>query len=427
MLTWSVSLAVCSVIRGVRALAAPTVVSPLAASRHTWTPQSAVIIGKRDSSSLPEKPRAQDAAPRFAFAFDIDGVLLHVSKPIPGATESLRYLQKHHIPFILLTNGGGKREADRVADLSQKLGVPLSTSNFVQSHTPFRQLVSDNNDPNNLANKTVLATGSDYAKSRAVLHSYGFQNVITPADIIAANPTIFPFRHLTELSSDTRPLPKPIHTGTGSLSSSLKIDAVFVLDDPRDWAVDIQIISDLLLSHAGYLGTLSPQNGNCTLPSCGWQTDGQPTLFFSNGDLEWSANFHLPRFGQGAFQAALAGTWRRYTGGHELKRTVIGKPEEETYRFAERVLGEHRHEDLRRLGLHEAGVLDRVYMVGDNPESDIVGANRFRSEVGTEWVSVLVKTGVWREGRKFGEGREPRVIVEDVRRGVGWALEREGW
>jgi ribonucleotide monophosphatase NagD (HAD superfamily) len=68
----------------------------------------------------------------------IDGVLLHVARPIPGAPEALRYLQENNIPFILLTNGGGKHETERVADLTSKLGVELTVDNFVQSHTPFQ-------------------------------------------------------------------------------------------------------------------------------------------------------------------------------------------------------------------------------------------------------------------------------------------------
>ena len=100
-------------------------------------------------------------------ANSIDGVLLHVAEPIPGATETLQYLIRHNIPFILLTNGGGKHETERVADLSNKLGVQLSTANFVQSHTPFQQLVDG---PNGLRDKNILVTGSDYSKCRSIAH-----------------------------------------------------------------------------------------------------------------------------------------------------------------------------------------------------------------------------------------------------------------
>ncbi|KAM7222829.1 HAD-like domain containing protein [Rhypophila decipiens] len=377
--------------------------------------------------------------PSFAFAFDIDGVLLHVAKPIPGASETLQYLQEHNIPFILLTNGGGKLEADRVKDLSEKLGVSLTTDNFVQSHTPFRQLVAPG--PESLRDKTILVTGADANMCRLIAESYGFRNVVTPADILHAHPNIWPFEPLHDPVHPavyTRPLPRPIYTPgvTDNLSSALKVDAIFVFNDPRDWALDIQVITDLLLSKQGYLGTYSTKNDDHSLPGCGWQQDGQPPLYFSNADLFWSTGFHLPRFGQGAFQAAVAGVWRRITGGHELQRRAIGKPYGETYRFAEQVLNSHRHEMLRRHEgnhRHEAvGALKCVYMVGDNPESDIAGANQYVSEAGTEWKSVLVKTGVW--SADHGRGHEqlkgkfkPDMVVDDVGSAVGWALEEEEW
>lgn len=69
--------------------------------------------------------------------------------------------------------------------------------------------------------------------------------------------------------------------------------------------------------------------------------------------------------------------------------------------------------------------LERVFMVGDNPESDIRGANEFQSPDGTEWTSVLVNTGVYREGSK--PAYAPKVIVKDVLEAVKWALREEGW
>ncbi|KAI0874051.1 HAD-superfamily subfamily IIA hydrolase [Hypoxylon argillaceum] len=381
-------------------------------------------------------------APRFAFAFDIDGVLLHIAKPIPGATETLKYLQRHDIPFILLTNGGGKHERERVEDLSNRLGVPLSTDNFVQSHTPFEELVDrswhqthidghaqlepqSGSGKAGLADKNILITGSNPAKSRLIAEAYGFRSVITPADILAAHPGIFPFEPLlaSHYAATARPLPSP-HP---------KIDAIFVFNDPRDWALDTQIIVDLLLSRGGVLGTYSPKNGS----SGGWQADGQPDLYFSNHDLFWSANYHLPRFGQGAFQAALAGIWRQVTGGQaELRRTTIGKPYARTYGYAERVLAQWRAGLLEKRNSSSNGgdaeqtrhePLARVYMVGDNPESDIRGANEYASPQGTEWASILVRTGVWSRERDGEPKYRPSVIVDDVKSAVEWAVEREGW
>ncbi|KAI0850738.1 HAD-superfamily hydrolase [Daldinia vernicosa] len=361
--------------------------------------------------------------PPFAFAFDIDGVLLHVSKPIPGATQTLEFLQKHNIPFILLTNGGGKHETERVEDLSARLGVELSTDNFIQSHTPFQELAHGREG--GLRDKNVLVTGSDAAKCRVIAERYGFRHVIIPADILAAHPTVFPFNPLmAELYAKTaRPLPSP----------DPKIDAIFVFNDPRDWALDSQLIVDLLMSKDGVLGTYSPRNGLKDLPNNGWQRDGQPALFFSNPDLFWAAAHPHPRLGQGAFQAAIAGIWREVTGGAaELERVTIGKPHGATYEFAERVLNAHRAAVLgldpekggRELG---QGVLERVYMVGDNPASDIRGANEYKSPEGTDWKSVLVRTGVWSPERGGDPVFRPGAIVDDVKGAVEWALEQEGW
>ncbi|TPX13944.1 uncharacterized protein E0L32_005644 [Thyridium curvatum] len=375
-------------------------------------------------------------APGFAFVFDIDGVLLHVAKPIPGASETLRYLHEHNIPFILLTNGGGKPEAERVRDLGERLGVHLTTANFVQSHTPFQDLVAG---PEGLGDKTILVTGSDPERTRRIAEGYGFKMVVTPADILAAQPAIWPFDPLLEsaYAATARPLPKPLWEPGMADGDALRLDAMFVFNDPRDWALDIQIIVDALASRGGLLGTYSARNGRADLgPGEGWQSDGQPALYFSNADLLWSAGYHLPRFGQGAFQAAVAGVWERLTGGVALRRTVIGKPYAETYRYAERVLAEYRREVLERTAGTTVGAangageeLRAVYMIGDNPESDIRGANEYESEAGTEWCSVLVRTGVWSPERGGG-GRmayRPTSIADDVRAAVRWALKREGW
>ncbi|KAH6686922.1 HAD-superfamily subfamily IIA hydrolase [Plectosphaerella plurivora] len=367
-------------------------------------------------------------APSFAFAFDIDGVLLHVAKPIPGATEALKYLQDNNIPFILLTNGGGKHETDRVKDLSAKLGLQLSVDNFVQSHTPFQELV---HGPESLSDKTVLVTGANAQKCRAIAERYGFKSVITPADILRAHPDVWPFEPLMEdlYERTARPLPRPLHNGRPEIQDvdALKVDAMFVFNDPRDWALDIQIIMDLLLSRQGIMGTYSSKNGNADLPNGGWQQDGQPPLIFSNADLFWSTTYHQPRFGQGAFQAAIGGIWSQVTGGRELQKTVYGKPFAETYKYAERVLNTHRAQLLGSGGNGGKALtpLKTVYMVGDNPESDIRGANEYESKQGTDWTSVLVRTGVWTPERGDG-GHKAKKIVDDVKAAVAWALKREG-
>jgi HAD superfamily hydrolase (TIGR01456 family) len=276
-----------------------------------------------------------------------------------------------------------------------------------------------------------MVVGGDEDKCRVVAERYGFKTVVTPGDILAAYPDVWPFSQqlLPYYKAFTRPLPAPIDPS--SPSTSLKIDAVFVFNDPRDWGLDVQIIKDVLLSERGVLGTLSKKNGDANLPNRGYQQDGQPPLYFSNPDLLWAAKYHLPRLGQGGFREALEGVWAAVTGGPgagvQLQKTVMGKPHRPTYEFAEKRLVAHRRDLLKQQG-HEGEVaeLKRVYMVGDNPESDIAGGNNYESPRGTDWVSVLVETGVYAKGST--PSQRPRKIVPDVWDAVRWAVgENEGW
>lgn len=372
----------------------------------------------------------------------IDGVLLRASKPLPGAAKSLSFLEKQRIPFILLTNGGGISESERIGQLNDRLGLSLHPARIIQSHTPFAELVEGKKEQEPLEDKCVLVVGGPGDKCRHVAKEYarwpqnsssrlsnifsryGFKSVVTPADIFMAHPSIWPFSQ--GFSEYYKHVAQPVTNAVnGKSPGSLKIDAILVFNDPRDWALDIQVIVDLLLSHKGIMGTYSDKNNRGDLPNRGFQKDGQPKLYFSNPDLLWAAAYHLPRLGQGGFAAALQGVWDALTGGAaagvKLQSTIIGKPHQSTYEFAEKRLLEQRD-----MAYEEAKLvpLRHVYMIGDNPESDIRGANSFNSATGTEWTSVLVKTGVY-GGEK--PAWTPKVIVDGVQDAVKWALKHSRW
>lgn len=213
-------------------------------------------------------------------------------------------------------------------------------------------------------------------------------------------------------------------------SHALKIHQILVWNDPRDWSLDIQVIHDLLISHKGYLGTVSHKNGTSSLPNNGWQQDGQPELWISNLDLYWKTEYPVNRFGTGAFLEALKGVWSAVTDGVQLQYNALGKPSQFTYDYAHtRLLQHYSSMESASMSSGEtvATPLRRVYMIGDNPESDIRGANEFCPEDGTEWVSILVKTGVWQETAAKKEPRyKPAVIVDDVVDAIVWALRNEG-
>lgn len=254
--------------------------------------------------------------------------------------------------------------------------------------------------------------------------------------MLAANGYVYPFAHLRDsLHSEHSPLPdgKSASAIVDPYSrdipaNALKIDQILVWNDPRDWSLDIQIIHDLLASYQGYLGTISDKNGNASLPNHGWQQDGQPGLWISNLDLFWKTEYPVNRFGTGAFLEAMKGVWAAVTKGKAaLQYSALGKPSTHTYNYAHDKLVNLDAELQQQKEQSSTRPLKRVYMIGDNPESDIRGGNEFDPRDGTEWQSILVRTGVWQATAAEPEPRyKPAVIVDDVADAIVWALRNEG-
>ncbi|OTA70287.1 HAD-superfamily hydrolase [Hypoxylon sp. EC38] len=342
----------------------------------------------------------------IAFAFDVDGVLVKGKNPVPGAYEAIQLLQYLHIPFIFLTNGGGRTEEAHVAKLGKQLGLTFSAKQIVQSHTPFLDLVPEYGE------KTILVLGGHGQQIRELAHAYGFKKVVTTSDFMALHPHIHPFPEITKAHHDE-------HGRANDELRSTPISAILCWTSPRDWNLDLQVVNDLLLSSGGIINTVSPKNGDDSLPNGGYLQDGQPKLFFCNPDFKWSTEHSQPRYAQGAFREALKGTWRYETQGKaELEYSLVGKPTKATYVYAERVLREYSES----LGVMQG--IDTVYMVGDNPESDIVGANTFESSHGIQWRSVLVETGVHVPGSV--PKHQPYHTTTNVKEAVEWVLKKEG-
>lgn len=103
----------------------------------------------------------------------------------------------------------------------------------------------------------------------------------------------------------------------------------------------------------------------------------QVPLYSACSDFQYVGEFHLPRYGAGAFRAVMEDLYFRTTGQH-LNQTLFGKPEATSFAFAEQLIDKQH-----------AGV-ERIYMVGDNPQTDIKGANA----AGGRWKSLLTLTGM---------------------------------
>ncbi|KAK8139554.1 hypothetical protein PG984_000677 [Apiospora sp. TS-2023a] len=365
---------------------------------------------------FPETPREPAQKSTIAFAFDIDGVFVKGKDPLPGGADTLRLLQRLKIPYIFLTNGGGLTEKDHAAKVSSRLNVDIDPDQFVQSHSPFHDLVPL------YRNRRILVIGGEGDQIRHVAEAYGFNDVITSSDLFVEWRTLHPF---PEVSA-------PHHSAHGRPTPDLRtkeIAAILVWSSSRDWCLDLQVMHDLLLSSGGVFGKKSVKAGDVTLPNNGYLQDNQPKLYFSNPDFEWVTDYHQPRFAQGAIRECLEGLWRYSTKGEaKLEYTSIGKPSEATFMYGEKILKQF-HEKMSRIQAMEGGggggatAIKTVYMIGDNPDSDIAGANKYKSQMGATWKSVLVETGVYQAGTK--PNHQPTYHARDIALAVRLALEKE--
>ncbi|KAF9887756.1 hypothetical protein FE257_009562 [Aspergillus nanangensis] len=331
------------------------------------------------------------AAKNMAFAFDIDGVLAHGNEPIEEAKEALKMLNGDNelgikIPYILLTNGGGKTETARCQQLSEVLDSPISTDQFIQSHTPMQALAEYYD--------TVLVCGGEGQKIREVAENYGFKNVVHPKDILAWDPTVSPWRCFSE---EDRAEAKPRDF------SKIKFDAILVFADSRDYATDMQLVMDLLLAEDGKMLTRAKDPVASRIP-----------VYFSQGDLVFPTDHKgPPRLTQGAFRISIEAQYKAITGV-DLERVVYGKPERATYTYADEVLRSWMEQ------IHNENRLPQnIYMVGDNPASDICGGNMYG------WNTCLVRTGVFQGGDNDDNNPANFGVFPNVLEAVKTAVRKE--
>ncbi|OOF99924.1 hypothetical protein ASPCADRAFT_161249 [Aspergillus carbonarius ITEM 5010] len=361
------------------------------AKQHLDDDISSTEGSPRAASPIAEKPIT--TVDDFALAFDIDGVLIRGGEAIPEAGAALKYINGENpygvkVPYIFVTNGGGKTEEERCLDLSRQLELEVSPGQFICGHTPMREMAERYH--------TVLVVGGEGEKCRVVAEGYGFKDVITPGDIIKTRHDTTPFRKLTEEEHKNSRVRDFEQT---------RIEAIFVFADSRDWAGDQQIILDCLMSKDGHLGTRSET------------FDEGPPLFFSHNDVVWSTSHEHSRIGMGALRASLEALYKAVTG-KELTTIAFGKPQLGTYQFAMRLLRQWRKNTH---GINKPP--STVYFVGDTPDSDIRGTNEFNEISDAHWFSILVKTGVYQEGTI--PRYPPKKVCNHILDAVKFAIDRE--
>jgi HAD superfamily hydrolase (TIGR01456 family) len=310
---------------------------------------------------------------------------------------------------VFATNHGGTPEHEKAAILSKQFNLPIAMEQMLLSHTPMRQLLPI------YENKLILVVGQTkeltdmimkayvpqklgshhfkfprlFSLTLSLWSSYGYKKWIWFQDYIAARPNILPL------------LNREAQENVDSFQEET-VTAIFVMHEPHNWMEGLQLLCDVLLS-----------DGMVTNAGFKKVETQEVELFIANGDFSYSAAFNQPRITAGAFTLCLSSIYKQYSG-HDLRMTVYGKPGLEYHHFAETM--------LRSIAAppQTPSNVETVYMIGDNPKSDIQGANA----AGKHWFSILVRTGLFK-----GENDETfpaRHVVDTVYDAIQFILKREG-
>ena len=231
----------------------------------------------------------------LAIAFDIDGVLKQGPKVLPEAIRTIRMLEgdnpwNRKVPYLFITNSGGKSEAVRAKDLSNDFQTHVAADQVVQAHTVMRSLTEKYRD-----SPILMLGGPDYppGSSREVLEGYGFRQVYTAHDLHAYATSSFPY---TLPGKDQKPALRHVDF------SKVQFEAIFVFHDSREWGRDIQFAVDLMRADRGVFGTV--------LTNEEIRRRSPMPIYFSHADLLWGNDFSVARLGQGAFRIALEAVFK---------------------------------------------------------------------------------------------------------------------
>ncbi|KAL9649790.1 hypothetical protein ABK040_009604 [Willaertia magna] len=318
----------------------------------------------------------------LAIVFDIDGVLIHDGKVIDGVIDILNDLYKHHIPFVFVTNGGGETEEERATFLSTLFGIKIDPERIILAHTPLRKHASPN--------EKVLYIGRNEYSCDKIMENYGFKNRISLSQFREKYPMYLPYT-----MKDHENYFKFNNKEQLELSKNDKINSIVVLDTPVDWLESLQICCDLLLSD-GRIG----HQLDFTDPN----TKQEVNINFCNPDLVYQGICIHPRFTQGAFRECLNCLFLKMNHNTlPLNCKLFGKPFEITYNYAKEIL----LEQLKKYHQFENDSLDdlTIYAIGDNPLSDIKGANE------NGLISILVRTGVFNNEQLENDLHNPARYV----------------
>ncbi|EFA75173.1 hypothetical protein PPL_11247 [Heterostelium album PN500] len=335
----------------------------------------------------------------FGIVFDIDGVLMKDGVTIPTAIKALNMLHdpetsEPRIPYVFVTNNGGFSERDKAKKISMVLKYNIDEDKVMVAHTPMKPLTEK------FADKNVLVVARKKETAEGLARWYGFKHFTSIQEYVEKRPYLCPAKYSKFW---TEGIANDYGIKEESVDNSIPFGAVVMFEEPADWGECIQILTDVLQSADGLI----------TKDHINLASKQIVELHVANPDFTYGGEFVLPRYTMGALIKCLSTVFEE-VAGYPLTVTYYGKPYETTYNYAKQLL----NVQLEKLKLSSPR---HIYAIGDNPQSDIKGANQLESE---GWVSILVRTGIFK-GTENDKVNPAKYVVNDVLDAVKLILELE--
>lgn len=347
---------------------------------------------------------------------DIDGVLLKQINPIPRSANGIRFLKKsleeidpekfsgvkELLPFVCLTNSGTGTEKYKAETISKILGIEeaherLNAHDIIMNFTPLREVFKEYKD------KLVMLGGLGPLEHMA--EDFGLNKFITDEEYCAMFPILIPYAERPKDGEEFERVREKVAarlgiTNKAELDEPLQVHAIFMLNDPVKWDQRVQIICDLLSTSDGKVAHKFPLVG----------PEDHIPVYCTNDDLQFASDFRLPRMTFGCFNETLKSIYKKIYK-RDLQLKMYGKPQKVTFDFAKKYLQESTKLQISKL-----------YMIGDNPKSDIRGANA------AGMTTILVKSGVFQLVEGYDNDHEDPAdyIVEDFVDAIKLILKLEG-
>ncbi|XP_076469277.1 haloacid dehalogenase-like hydrolase domain-containing 5 isoform X2 [Babylonia areolata] len=295
-----------------------------------------------DNENVPMGEEAS-SEPGFGILFDVDGVLARGSQPLDAAQRAMNRLKdlsgRLRVPCAFVTNACN-RSHDKARQIGSWFNLEVSSDQVIHAPTPAKLL-------KDLHDKHTLVIGQEHRLD--IAKDLGFHNLCTIEDVQEAYPLLDMVDHRNRARGEYRENP-----------DFPRVEVVLLIGEPTHWESNLQLLLDLLVTEGK--PTQAPPDVH-TVP--------QIHFIACSMDLVFMAEACMPRFGHGAFLLCLEALYKKVTG-HDLHYTsLVGKPCEITYRFAEHTICHI----AKRMGISRP--IRRLYFFGDNPHVDIMGANLY--------------------------------------------------